>query len=67
MPVRAAIVLFLVVGAGATSADDTMPSMAFLEFLGEWESADGEWMDSQIRTTAVEEQEQREQEVGDNE
>ena len=65
MPVRAAIVLFLLVGAGATSADDAMPSMAFLEFLGEWESADGEWMDSQIQTTPEEAQEQ--QEVRDDE
>jgi hypothetical protein len=61
------MLLVLMVGTGATSADDTMPSMAFLEFLGEWESADGEWMDSQIRATAAEEQEQQEQEVSDNE
>jgi hypothetical protein len=59
------MLLVLMVGTGATSADNTMPSMAFLEFLGEWESVDGEWMDSQLQTTAEEEQEQ--QEVRDDE
>lgn len=24
---------------------DAMPSMAFLEFLGEWETEEGEWID----------------------
>ncbi len=25
--------------------DETMPSMAFLEFIGEWETDEGEWID----------------------
>lgn len=28
--------------------EDTAPSMAFLEFLGEWETDEGEWIDPQI-------------------
>jgi hypothetical protein len=57
--------LVLLVGTGATLADDTVPSMAFLEFLGEYENTDGEWIDSQIQATADEEQER--QEVRDDE
>ncbi len=26
-------------------ADEIMPSMAFLEFIGEWETDEGEWVD----------------------
>ena len=32
-------------GLEATAADDTRVSMEFLEFLGEWEAGDGEWVD----------------------
>lgn len=31
--------------AGEQTATETMPSMAFLEFLGEWETEEGEWID----------------------
>lgn len=27
------------------TSTETMPSMEFLEFLGEWETEDGEWID----------------------
>jgi hypothetical protein len=30
------------------ASDDNQPSMEFLEFLGEWETEDGEWVDPQI-------------------
>ncbi len=30
---------------GAPAADDIGVSMEFLEFLGEWEAGDGEWID----------------------
>lgn len=33
-------------------ADDTGPSMEFLEFLGEWEAGDGEWVDpAEVQST----------------
>ena len=46
------------------AAEDALPSMDFLEFLGEWEDEDGAWVDSQMKAAAGEEQSQ--QEVGDN-
>ncbi|GMQ75029.1 MAG: hypothetical protein BMS9Abin01_0272 [Gammaproteobacteria bacterium] len=32
-------------GLKAPAADDTGPSMEFLEFLGEWEAGEGQWVD----------------------
>ena len=29
-------------------AGEDPPSLEFLEFLGEWESADGEWLDPEL-------------------
>jgi len=31
--------------AGEHMADESKPSMEFLEFLGEWETEEGEWID----------------------
>ncbi len=33
------------IGLAATAAEDTRVSMEFLEFLGEWEAGDSEWVD----------------------
>ena len=41
--------LLAVTHAGMAWAEgETQPSMEFLEFLGEWETEDGEWIDPQI-------------------
>jgi len=41
------LALFLVmpVALDANERQDTLPSEAFLEFLGEWEDAQGNWQD----------------------
>ena len=65
MPVkRAGLLLLLTSSAFALAAEDAMPSMDFLEFLGEWEDEDGTWVDSQMKAAAGEEQSR--QEVSDN-
>lgn len=33
------------ISAEEQSNDETMPSIEFLEFLGEWETEQGEWID----------------------
>ena len=38
-------VLLCVFCHGVVSAAEEMPAMDFLEFIGEWETADGEWID----------------------
>lgn len=65
MLARTIVLILLLVGTRTALSDETAPSMAFLEFLGEWEGADEEWMDSQIQATAGKERQQ--QEVHDDE
>lgn len=57
---RAGLLLLLTSSALAAAAEDASPSMDFLEFLGEWEDADGTWMDSQIKAVGAEEPAQQE-------
>ena len=68
MPVRLAGLLLLLGGSGvvAQSAEESIPSMEFLEFLGEWETDDSEWMDAQIRAVSNE-RDMQQQEVRGNE
>jgi len=39
------LILTLLVILPAISAAEDMPSMEFLEFLGEWETEEGDWID----------------------
>jgi len=41
----ALIVLLITIALDAKAADDEKPSMELLEFLGEWQTKDGEWVD----------------------
>ena len=41
----ALIVLLVSVALDANAASDENPSMELLEFLGEWQTKDGEWVD----------------------
>lgn len=43
--VAIASVLLAFSGSGVRADANEPPSMEFLEFLGEWESSDGQWMD----------------------
>lgn len=56
MPARFAGLLLLLGSSGllAQSAEESMPSMEFLEFLAEWETDDSEWMDAQIQAVSNE-------------
>ena len=61
MPVRRlGLLLLLTSSTFAPAAEDAMPSMDFLEFLGEWGNEDGDWIDAQIQTTPDGQQSQRE-------
>ena len=45
------------------SEDTEMPSLEFLEFLGDWETEDGEWIDpEELEQIALTDQEQEEYE-----
>lgn len=45
------------------SEDAEMPSLEFLEFLGDWETEDGEWIDpEEMEQIALTDQEQQEDE-----
>lgn len=40
-----AVVLGLIAGAGAAAAaDDALPDLDFLEYLGSWEESDEDWL-----------------------
>lgn len=39
------ILLSIAMDAKAANSDDDHPSMELLEFLGEWQTKDGEWVD----------------------
>lgn len=41
----ALIIILLGIAMDAKAADDDQPSMELLEFLGEWQTKDGEWVD----------------------
>ena len=45
---RAGLLLLLTSSTLALAAEDALPSMGLLEFLGEWEDDDGTWIDSQM-------------------
>ena len=39
------ILLLMLICRGVTAQQGEQPSMRFLEFLGEWENEQGEWVD----------------------
>ena len=40
------VCLYLLMGAATVYAEEAQaPSMEFLEFMGEWETSDGQWQD----------------------
>ena len=41
----ALFVLLISIALDANAADEEKPSMELLEFLGEWQTKDGEWVD----------------------
>jgi hypothetical protein len=41
----ALVVLLISIAFDANAASDESPSMELLEFLGEWQTKDGEWVD----------------------
>jgi endonuclease/exonuclease/phosphatase (EEP) superfamily protein YafD len=41
----AAVLGLLPLALPATAAEDEQPSMELLEFLGDWQTQDGEWID----------------------
>lgn len=45
MTVAIASILLTLLGNNVHADENKPPSMEFLEFLGEWESSDGQWMD----------------------
>lgn len=49
--------------AGDKSEDTEMPSLEFLEFLGDWETDDGEWIDpEELEKIVLTDQEQEKNE-----
>ena len=48
----------------ATSEESEAPSLEFLEFLGDWETDDGEWIDpEELEQIALTDQEQEEEDT----
>ncbi len=46
LPIALIIILLgIAIDAKAANNDDNHPSMELLEFLGEWQTKDGEWVD----------------------
>lgn len=41
----ALIVMLMLIGRTVLAQEEEQPSLEFLEFLGGWESRDGEWLD----------------------
>jgi len=45
LPIAIIIILLSVAFEANAANDDTNPSMELLEFLGEWQTKDGDWVD----------------------
>ena len=40
-------IVMMLFGGGVQANEDELPSSEFLEFLGQWETTQGEWVDPQ--------------------
>ena len=45
LPIAIFIILLSIAFDAKAAGDDGVPSMELLEFLGEWQTKDGEWVD----------------------
>lgn len=45
IPIALVIILLSIAIDANAASDDSNPSMELLEFLGEWQTKDGEWVD----------------------
>lgn len=50
---HAVLLLLMMTTLPVTAGEDSAPDMALLEFLGEWETPDGEWIDPVELETAT--------------
>lgn len=53
--------------AGSVPAEEMSPSMELLEFLGEWENENGEWVDpEELAATTLPDESERDEERSDD-